>query len=84
MKARRASRCTVCSDQIQVGDEIGAFLGKWVHAACKTADIARRAKAAGAPKVLPTAMPDNEMITYVATKRLKRRGLSALAGRDLL
>jgi hypothetical protein len=84
MRARRASRCTVCSDDIQVGDEIGAFLGKWVHGACKAADIARRAKAAGAPKALPTVIPDNDKVTYVATKRLKRRGLATLQGRDRL
>lgn len=82
MKARRASRCTVCSDRIQAGDEIGAFLGKWVHATCKAADIARRAKAAGAPKVLPVVMPDNDHVTYIGVRTERQRGLKFLRSQN--
>ncbi len=78
MRARRASRCTVCSENIQVGDEIEAFLGKWVHAPCKAADIARRAKSAGTVTVIPQDRFGNDSITYVGTRHWRRRGLKFL------
>jgi hypothetical protein len=84
MKARRTSRCTVCGYQIQVGDEIEAFLGKWTHAACKAADIARRAELAGPPVELPTEDLDNETITYVGTRHWRRRGLKFLRSQERL
>jgi hypothetical protein len=84
MKARRASCCTVCRDQIKAGEDIAAFLGKWVHSTCKTADIARRANAAGEPTVLPVSMNGNETITYVGTRRWRRRGIKFLQSRDRL
>lgn len=82
MKAKRTSRCTVCSATIEVGEEIAAFLGKWVHDACKRADIARRAKAAGAPTQVPQAVFGNDTVTYVGARRWRRKGLVYLRSQD--
>ncbi|MEW2498355.1 hypothetical protein AB0942_33205 [Streptomyces nodosus] len=84
MKAKRSSRCTLCSDQIEAGDEIGALLGKWTHLACKQAEIARRTKSAGAPEVLPPVLPDNEKVTYIGARLRNRQGIAFLKSRDRL
>ena len=84
MRAKRSSRCTVCSSPIRPGDEIGAFLGKWVHTSCKEADIARRAKAAGAPTEVPQTVFGNETVTYVGTRHWRRKGLRIPRDRDRL
>lgn len=84
MKARRASRCTPCGSRIEVGEEIAAFLGKWTHATCKAADIARRAELAGAPIELPAEDLGNETITYIGVRTERRRGLRFLKSQDRL
>lgn len=84
MKARRTSSCTPCGGGIEVGDDIAAFLGKWTHAACKAADIARRAESAGPPVNLPDAGLDNESVTYIGTRHLRQRGLKFLKSQERL
>jgi hypothetical protein len=78
MKARRASKCTPCGERIEVGDEIAAFLGKWTHAACKEADIARRAALVGPPVEIAPQGPDNATVAYVGVRSERHRGLRAL------
>lgn len=78
MKARRASNCTPCGQRINVGDEIAAFLGKWTHAACKEADIARRAALAGPAVEISPEDPDKDAVTYIGVRSERRRGLRAL------
>jgi hypothetical protein len=78
MKARRASRCTPCGERIEVGDEIAAFLGKWTHAACKEADIERRAALVGPPVEIAPQSPENDTVPYIGIRSERRRGLRAL------
>lgn len=73
MLARKPGYCRTCAVGIHVGDEIAVLVGQWVHQACKGAEIARRAKAAGEPVVLELVMPDNELITYVGTNQRRRK-----------
>lgn len=84
MKARRTGRCTPCGKRIEVGNEIETFLGKWTHAACKAADIARRAELAGGPTEVPATDLGNGTITYVGTRRWRRRGLKFLKSQQRL
>lgn len=49
MKARRGSACSLCENLVQVGDDIGRWLGSYVHASCREG-----AKASIVREELPT------------------------------
>lgn len=42
MKARYASDCPLCRDGIAAGEEIGKWLGAYVHITCRETEVERR------------------------------------------
>lgn len=73
MIAKFNGTCRICRAAIAPGEEIQILLRKWTHAACKAAEIARRSKAAGAPREVPQATFGNESVTFVGTRGCRRR-----------
>lgn len=79
--ARFTSWCHLCHGPIAVGEQVGVFLGRWVHCSCKKTELSRRTKAAGPPVELELVMPVDNPVDNIGSRVVSRRSLRRLRAR---